>query len=364
MKLESFLEQAVQTQYSTFSDLEALLETERKAFDHWIGQPLDSFQKDDIVSLKLRFSGKKSPLQELLQSIKVLPAQERKDAGKLINTLRDHIQGHLTNFLSHLEEYFESKKLLSETVDFTRPWIHATKGSRHPVSIVIQDLLVPFEKMGFSVIDGPEIENEFYNFEALNVVKDHPAREMQDTFFLSSEWVLRTHTSNSQIHAMKERSLPLKVVCPGCVYRNESDPTHVPSFRQMECLVVDKGIHMGHLRHLISELLRVAFDRPVKLRFRSSYYPFTEPSADVDVECQQCFGKRCRSCKYTGFSEIGGCGVVNRKVIEACGLDPNEYSGIAFGFGVDRIAMSRFAIDDLRKMFDGDVEFLKTYSQI
>jgi phenylalanyl-tRNA synthetase alpha chain len=228
----------------------------------------------------------------------------------------------------------------------------------------MRDLLVPFHRMGFSIIDGPEIDNDFYNFEALNVLKDHPAREMQDTFFLASEWVLRTHTSNVQTHAMIERGVPLKIVCPGCVYRNEYDMTHVPSFRQIECLVVDKGIHMGHLRHTINELLNAAFGREVKIRFRSSYFPFTEPSAEVDVECQQCFGKGCRSCKHTGWSEIGGCGLVNRKVLESCHIDSSVYSGIAFGFGVDRIAKDRFAVADLRSLFDGNVSFLKSFGLV
>jgi phenylalanyl-tRNA synthetase alpha chain len=279
----------------------------------------------------------------------------------LINQLKSFIEEQLSVFLNSWREHMENEKIKSETCDITLPLPESNMGSRHPIMIVLRDLLVPFQRMGFSVVDGPEIDSDFYNFEALNVLKDHPAREMQDTFFLSSSWVLRTHTSNVQSHAMKERSLPLKIVCPGCVYRNEFDMTHIPTFRQIECLVVDKGIHMGHLKHTINELLNAAFGRPVRIRLRSSYFPFTEPSVEVDVECQQCFGQGCRSCKNTGWSEIGGAGLVNKKVLESCGVDSNIYSGIAFGFGVDRIAKDRFAISDLRSLLDCHLPFLKSF---
>jgi phenylalanyl-tRNA synthetase alpha chain len=185
---------------------------------------------------------------------------------------------------------------------------------------------------------------------------------MQDTFFVASDWVLRTHTSSVQAHAMKERKLPLKVVCAGFVYRNEYDLTHVPTFRQFECLVVDKGIHLGHMRHTLDMFFRTIFGRPVELRLRSSFFPFTEPSCEIDVQCQTCLGKGCRSCKGTGWLEMGGCGLVHPNVLQMSGIDPNEYSGFAFGMGVDRITMSRFAISDLRSMYEGDVPFLNSFN--
>lgn len=350
------------TQYSSLDELNQILSSETEKVNRVVVTPFAELNTNLVEEIRVRFTGKKSPLQELLKSLKNLPAEERKNAGAAINKLKSEIESVITKFVSDFRTHDENEKLKNEVEDITLPLPDIGIGSRHPVSIVMRDLLVPFQRMGFSVIDGPEIDSDFYNFEALNVLKDHPAREMQDTFFLAAEWVLRTHTSNVQVHAMKERGVPLKIVCPGCVYRNEFDMTHVPAFRQIECLVVDRGIHMGHLRHVINELLNAAFGRPVTIRFRSSYFPFTEPSAEVDVQCQQCFGAGCRSCKHSGWSEIGGCGVVNRKVLESCGVDPSVYGGIAFGFGVDRIAKDRFAISDLRSLFDGDIPFLKSFA--
>ena len=314
-----------------------------------------------LEAIRLRFTGRKSPLQELLKSLKDFPAQERKEAGARINKLKVELEQGVAAFMQEQSKRLLDEKLQKETLDISLPLPPSTLGARHPFQIVMEDLQEPFRRMGFSVVDGPEIDTEFFNFEALNVAAEHPAREMQDTFFLSSEWVLRTHTSNVQAHAMIERGVPLRIVCPGCVYRHEHDMTHVPSFRQMECLVVDRGLHMGHLRYIINELLSAAFGHSVKIRFRASYFPFTEPSAEVDVECQQCLGNGCRSCKFTGWSEIGGCGVVHTSVLKACGVDPQEFQGIAFGFGVDRIAKDRFGVSDLRDFFEGQLSFLKTF---
>ncbi len=361
-QLVELLNSEQNSNYGSLDELKKILESEEDLLSKCLVFTFDFFSQNRADELKSRFVGKKSPLQDLLKSLKNIPAEERKGAGQLVNQTKQAMENAVTKFLKTYEEHLEQTKIASENEDITLPTCFAKLGSRHPISVVMRDLLVPFQRMGFAVVDGPEIDTEFFNFDALNVVKEHPAREMQDTFFLASEWVLRTHTSNVQSHAMKERGIPLKIVCPGCVYRNEFDMTHVPSFRQIECLVVDKGIHMGHLRHVINELLSAAFGRPVKIRLRSSFFPFTEPSAEVDVECQQCFGKGCRSCKHTGWSEIGGCGVVNRKVLENCGVDPAIYSGIAFGFGVDRIAKDRFAVADLRSLFDGNVEYLSSFS--
>lgn len=355
-------------QYQNIEELKTLIQNEKSVFIQIVGQEgkrnpdLAIFSSEIIEEIRIRFSGKRSPLQEWLKSLRNIPADERKNAGAIINELKLEIETNLKTFLENYRLLAEAKKLESETEDITLPFPKLNLGTRHPISVVMRELLEPFQRMGFSVVDGPEIDTNFYNFDALNVVKDHPAREMQDTFFLASEWVLRTHTSNVQSHAMMERNLPLKIVCPGCVYRNEYDMTHLPSFRQIECLVVDKGIHLGHLKHTVNEMLNAAFGRPVQLRFRSSYFPFTEPSAEVDVQCQQCLGKGCRSCKYVGWSEIGGCGLVNRKVLESCGIDSSIYSGFALGFGIDRMAKDRFAIADLRSMLDGDISFLSSFT--
>ncbi|MES2613787.1 MAG: phenylalanine--tRNA ligase subunit alpha [Bdellovibrionota bacterium] len=349
---------------SQFDELQNTLLSEKKLLEQILLSPIENFNQIQVDEVRVRFCGKKSPLQELLKSLRNLPPEERKNAGALINNLKKYLEEEVENFVKKFQDFSEQAKLNQENDDITLPLPSVPLGSRHPIMVVMRDLLVPFQRMGFSIVDGPEMDSDFYNFEALNVLKDHPAREMQDTFFLASEWVLRTHTSNVQTHAMIERGVPLKIVCPGCVYRNEFDMTHVPSFRQIECLVVDKGIHMGHLRHTINELLNAAFGREVKIRFRSSYFPFTEPSAEVDVECQQCFGSGCRSCKHTGWSEIGGCGLVHKKVLESCQIDPLVYSGIAFGFGVDRIAKDRFAVADLRSLFDGNVSFLKSFGLV
>jgi phenylalanyl-tRNA synthetase alpha chain len=359
--LESILNEPLTTQYSSMDELQGILVKEKSHLSWVLALPFERLSLHLVEEIRIRFCGKKSPLQELLKSLRHLPGDERKNAGAFINNLKKYIEEETIQFIEKFHEYDEEEKLSKEKDDISLPLPKVNLGSRHPIMTVMRDLLEPFKRMGFSIVDGPEIDSDFYNFEALNVQKDHPAREMQDTFFLASEWVMRTHTSNVQTHALMERGVPLKIVCPGCVYRNEYDMTHVPAFRQIECLVVDKGIHMGHMRHTINELLNAAFGREVKLRFRSSYFPFTEPSAEVDVQCQQCFGKGCRSCKHTGWSEIGGCGLVNRKIFESCQIDPNIYSGFAFGFGVDRIAKDRFGVADLRSLFDGNVPFLKSF---
>lgn len=362
--LKEILNDVVDVRYQSIDELTALLSTERSIWQKMQAFPYQDLSPSELDEVRVRFSGKRSPLQNFLKSLKNLMPEERKLAGSGIQELKVYLEDEVSQFVARCQNYFEEKRLEQENDDVTLPLPVQNIGSRHPISVVMEDLLEPFRRMGFSVVDGPEIDSDFYNFEALNMSHDHPAREMQDTFFLSSEWVLRTHTSNVQIHALLERGAPLKIVCPGCVYRNEFDMTHVPSFRQIECLVVDKGIHMGHLRHMIHELLQTAFGRAVNIRLRSSYFPFTEPSAEVDVQCQQCLGQKCRSCKYTGWCEIGGCGLVNRKVLEHCHIDPEVYSGIAFGFGVDRIAKDRYAIADLRSLFEGNVSFSKSFGLV
>lgn len=355
------LESPASVDYATEAELESILQKETEHFESALRIPFSQLTAETADEIRVRFSGKKSPLQTLLRSLKVLPPETRKGAGAKINALKTLIEEKLNFFLESFQSHAESEKLAQEKDDLTLPLPELHVGSRHPIGAVMTDLLNAFRKLGFAVIDGPELDADFYNFEALNIPKHHSSREMQDTFFLSSDWVLRTHTSNVQVHAMLERGLPLRVVSGGFTYRNEYDLTHTPAFRQMECLVVDKGIHMGHLRNTLDLFFSEIFGRPVKMRLRSSYFPFTEPSAEVDVECSQCAGSGCRTCKNTGWLEMGGCGLVNRKVFEQCNIDPEVYSGFAFGMGIDRIAMIKYAVPDLRSLIEGDVSYLREF---
>jgi phenylalanyl-tRNA synthetase alpha chain len=357
--LEQFLQQPTALSYASAPELDAILAEERQKFEQTIALNQNDLLEAQVEEIRLRFAGKKSPLQELLKSMKNLEPAQRKEAGARINELKTTIEAGVAAFVSTFQEHKEAEQLLREKVDFTLPTPDLNLGIRHPIAETMALLIDALRRLGFTLVDGPELEHDFYNFEALNQPADHPAREMQDTMFLSAEWLLRSHTSNVQAHAMIERGVPLKIICPGYVYRRDYDMTHSPAFRQVECLVVDKCIHMGHLRHTINSFLGEVFGRPVKTRFRSSFFPFTEPSAELDVECQQCFGAGCRSCKGTGWSELGGCGMVNRNVLKICGVDPDVYSGFAFGFGVDRIAMSRYGFADLRSMYEGDISLFK-----
>jgi phenylalanyl-tRNA synthetase alpha chain len=334
---------------------------ESEALAAFCSQTFEALDERALEAARVRFLGKTSVLQKSLASLRDVAPADRKAAGALINEAKKKLETAFASFAESFGDWNLDRILDQQKVDLTLPVVRPELGSRHPVSMAMRELVEPLRRMGFDWIDGPEIESDFYNFEALNIPKEHPAREMQDTFFLSSDWLLRTQTSSVQAHALKERGVPLKIVCGGYTYRNEYDMTHVPTFRQLEALVVDKGIHFGHLRHTLGEFFKEFFGRPVPLRFRSSYFPFTEPSAEMDIQCQQCHGAGCRSCKHTGWLELGGCGLVNRKVLESCGIDSSVYSGFAFGMGVDRIAMSRFAVSDLRALYEGDVPFLRGF---
>ena len=234
-------------------------------------------------------------------------------------------------------------------------------GSVHPVTLVRRELIDIFAGMGFDVFEGPEIEKDYYNFQALNIPADHPARDMQDTFFITGEYLLRSQTSSGQIRVMENKKPPIKVLSPGRVYRSDSDATHSPMFHQMEGLVVDKGITLNDLKGLLDEFARRMFNSETKTRLRPSYFPFTEPSVEVDLSCSNCGGKGCRICKGTGWIEVLGAGMVNRRVLENCGVDPDVYTGFAFGMGLERIAMIKYGINDIRLMFEGDVRFLKQF---
>lgn len=346
--------------FSNLDELDALLTAESGRSVAVLSVPQAELAERDVELLRVRFFGKKSLLHQLLSQLKGLPASDRKEAGARINRAKAQIEERLKAFFEECRVFQEQSRLAAEVEDISLPLPTQTFGSRHPVSVTARDLLLPLRRMGFTIVDGPEIESDFYNFEALNLPKEHPAREMQDTFFVASEWVLRTHTSSVQVHAMKERGVPLRIACPGYTFRNEYDLTHIPTFRQIEGLVIDRGVHLGHLRFTLNLFFNEVFGRPVKMRLRSSYFPFTEPSAEMDVQCQQCLGSGCRACKHTGWLEMGGCGLVHRKVLDSCGV-PSDHSGFAFGMGVDRIAMSKYGISDLRALTEGDVSFLRPF---
>ncbi len=282
--------------------------------------------------------------------------------GKFVNQARDVITERIETRIAELTAKNIAKKLNSENVDITLSSKRNPKGGLHPCSLVINEILSIFTAMGFQVKQGPEVETDFFNFQALNIPKDHPAREMQDTFYINDELLLRTHTSPMQARTMIKEKPPIRIVIPGKVYRPDDDATHSPMFQQIEGLVVDKGITMCDLKGILDTFAKALFNENTKTRLRPSFFPFTEPSVEVDVSCAMCGGKGCRICKGTGWIEILGAGIVNPKVLDNCGIDSNIYSGFAFGLGIERIAMIKYGIPDMRILFDNDIRFLKQFN--
>lgn len=282
--------------------------------------------------------------------------------GKFVNQARDVITERIETRIAELTAKNIAKKLNSENVDITLSSKRNPKGGLHPCSLVINEILNIFTAMGFQVKQGPEVETDFFNFQALNIPKDHPAREMQDTFYINDELLLRTHTSPMQARTMIKEKPPIRIVIPGKVYRPDDDATHSPMFQQIEGLVVDKGITMCDLKGILDTFAKALFNENTKTRLRPSFFPFTEPSVEVDVSCAMCGGKGCRICKGTGWIEILGAGIVNPKVLDNCGIDSNIYSGFAFGLGIERIAMIKYGIPDMRILFDNDIRFLKQFN--
>ena len=281
--------------------------------------------------------------------------------GKVINSAREWAEEAFAAREEELKKAELENKYASEKIDVTMPAAFSAYGTEHPISMVRRELVDIFAGMGFEIFEGPEIEKDYYNFQALNIPADHPARDMQDTFFVTEEFLLRSQTSSGQIRVMEKKAPPIKVLSPGRVYRSDSDATHSPMFHQMEGLVVDKNITLCDLKGLLDEFARKMFSSETKTRLRPSYFPFTEPSVEVDVSCCDCHGKGCRLCKGTGWIEILGAGIVNRRVLENCGIDPDMYSGLAFGMGIERIAMIKYGINDIRLLFENDVRFLKQF---
>lgn len=315
---------------------------------------------DALNEVRNTVLGKKGELTLVLRGMKDVAPEDRPKVGQWVNEARDAIETTLESQLKKLEKEALKLRYESEKIDVTMPEEVLTQGSLHPITLVKNELVDIFGSMGFFVYEGTEIETDYYNFTALNTPDDHPARDMQDTFYLTSEFLLRTQTSAGQVHVMESKKPPIKVISPGKVFRSDDDATHSPMFSQMEGLVVDKGISLCDLKGMLDEFVKKIFGSDnIKTRLRPSYFPFTEPSVEVDVSCFQCGGCGCKLCKGTGWIEVLGAGVVNNKVLEGCGIDTNEYSGFAFGIGLERIAMLKYGINNIKMLFESDMRVLK-----
>ncbi|MBQ9403579.1 MAG: phenylalanine--tRNA ligase subunit alpha [Synergistaceae bacterium] len=316
----------------------------------------------ELDDLRVKFTGKKGELTLMLRSLGKLPPEERKQAGQELNNLRDEIENSLSSTGKKIRDSENDKQEINERIDVTLPARGRLSGAFHPVMQTMHEIANIMQGLGYSVASGPEIEEEFYNFECLNVPKWHPARDMQDTFYFPDGKLLRTHTSPVQIRSMLKYGAPLRIVCPGKVYRRDNDTTHSPMFNQMEGLLIDKDVSFSEMKGTMSEMLNAFFGKSLKSRFRASYFPFTEPSMELDIECVECSGhdEHCRVCHGTGWLEVVGMGMVHPNVIRAGKIDPDEYNGFAFGIGLDRMAMLKYGISDLRLLFDGNVSFLNS----
>jgi len=316
---------------------------------------------NDWSQLKAKFMGKQGPISELMKGLKDVDPAERPQVGARINEVKVRLEGHFAQRFETIKKAELEIKLKSDRLDMTLPGQHRLKGSQHPLRRVYDEIVGIFSKLGFSVRRGPIIEKDNYNFEALNIPKDHPARDMQDTFYIDDSHVLRTQTSPIQIRAMETEGVPLRVLGPGTVFRCDSDISHSPMFHQLEGLWVDKKVSMADLKGLLDYFNRHFFGPNVKTRFRPSFFPFTEPSAEVDCSCPLCEEKGCRMCSGTGWIEMAGCGLVHPNVLSAAKVDPNEYQGLAFGMGIERLTIVKYGVQDIRLFFDNDVRFLEQF---
>ena len=315
-----------------------------------------------LEELRISYLGKKGAVTGLLKNLGQLSAEERPKAGAEINAVKQQLNEQLNARKASLQGAALASQLAEEAIDVTLPGRRAETGSLHPITRTIQRMETFFSSMGFEVVEGPEIEDDYHNFEALNIPVHHPARAMHDTFYVDDTHVLRTHTSGVQVRTMEAQQPPIRVICPGRVYRCDSDLTHSPMFHQVEGLLIDETSNFGHLKGLLEDFLHAFFERDdLSVRLRPSYFPFTEPSAEVDIQCVKCSGAGCRVCSHTGWIEVLGCGMVNPKVLEMSGIDPDKYRGFAFGMGVERLSMLRYGIGDLRLNFDNDLRFLAQF---
>lgn len=316
----------------------------------------------NLEEFKVKYLGKKSELVSVMKGMGALSPEERPAMGQLANEVRTAIETALNQARESAAKIELEKKLINETIDVTLPGTRSDMGKLHPITAVQTEIENIFIGLGFEIVDGPEVEYDYYNFTALNLPPEHPARDTQDTFYINSNILLRTQTSSVQIHAMEKKKPPIRMISPGRVYRSDAlDATHSPMFHQVEGLVVDKGITMGDLKGTLELFSQNMFGEDTKIRFRPHHFPFTEPSAEVDVSCFACGGKGCRLCKGEGWIEILGAGMVHPDVLRRCDIDPDEYTGFAFGMGIERIVMKKYNIDDLRLLYENDVRFLSQF---
>ncbi len=315
----------------------------------------------EAAALRIKYLGKKGIITAKIKALSSLSPEEKRIAGREINELKQFIEQQCDKKEAFLKDAELRTRLLAESIDITLPGKHTGFGHEHPLSRTLREVLDIFTRMGFGVQEGPEVELDCYNFEALNIPKDHPARDMQDTFYVSEDILLRTHTSPVQVRVMEKMKPPLRFVAPGKVYRCDADVTHSPMFHQVEGLMVDRDITFSHLKGVLISFIHQMFGHDIPVRFRPSFFPFTEPSAEIDMGCILCKGAGCRVCKGSGWLEILGAGMVNPKVFENVGYDPEEYTGFAFGMGIERITLLKYSIDDIRLLFENDMRFLRQF---
>ncbi len=320
-------------------------------------------EMEELKEIRFRYLSKSGAIPALMKQLGTLSKEERPAVGKLINEFKTWATERFDEQEAALAKKALQMRYMAESVDVTMPAKPAKQGRLHPVTLVRNELIEAFTGMGFTVFEGPEIEDDFHNFTALNVSADHPARDKQDTFYIGDDILLRTHTSTGQIRAMETMQPPFKIVSPGRVFRCDDDGTHAPMFHQMEGMVIDKNLSLCDLQGLLDTLAKTVFDKDTKTRFRPSYFPFTEPSVEVDVTCCECHGKGCPLCKGTGWIEVLGAGMVNRKVLENCGIDPDVYTGFAFGMGIERITMLKYGIPNIKMLFESDVRVLSQFAE-
>jgi phenylalanyl-tRNA synthetase alpha chain len=320
-----------------------------------------STKLDELDHVRVAYLGKKGEITALLKGLGKLSAEERPQAGALINEVKEEVNAAITAAKDLMLAAEINRKLASETVDVTLAGRNSTAGGLHPVTKTIERISEFFKDLAFDVVEGPEIEDDYHNFEALNIPAHHPARAMHDTFYINPHTVLRTHTSPVQVRTMESQEPPIRVICPGRVYRCDSDLTHTPMFHQVEGLVIDKDVSFADLKGLVQDFLKVFFEKELAVRFRPSYFPFTEPSAEVDIACVMCDGEGCRVCSQTGWLEVMGCGIVHPDVFKHSNIDTEKFTGLAFGMGVERLAMLRYGVNDLRLFFENDLRFLEQF---
>jgi len=317
---------------------------------------------DALEKLRIKYLGKKGEVQNLFNKMGSIPAEKRPVLGKEANILKQKIEADLTEKKDKFEAEVKAEKLAEETIDVTLPGKAINQGARHPLSVVTEELEDIFIGLGFEIAEGPELEDEYHNFEALNIPENHPARDLQDTLYFNDSFLLRTHTSPVQVRTMENSEPPIRIIAPGRVYRaDELDASHSPVFHQLEGLVIDENITFGDLKGTIRAMVEEIYGKEQEVRFRPSYFPFTEPSAEVDVSCIVCQGKGCSLCSRTGWLEIMGSGMVHPNVLRMSGIDPEKYSGFAFGMGIDRITLLKYGINDIRLLFENDRRFLKQF---